>query len=83
MVDLHGAYNIMHIQEGDEWKTTFITHYDHFEYVVMLFGLTNMLGFFQHLMNDVFCEYLDDLVTLMTSFSQRTWKTMRTMYVWF
>jgi hypothetical protein len=52
----------VHIQEGDEWKMMFRTCYDHFEYVVMPFGLTNALIIFQHLMNDVFCEYLDDFV---------------------
>jgi hypothetical protein len=46
---------------------TFKTRYCHFEYVVMAFGLTNALVVFQHLMNGVFREYLDDLwsVTLM------------------
>ncbi len=52
----------MCIQEGDEWKTTFKICYNHFEYVVMPFGLTNALVIFQHIMNDVFCEYLDDFV---------------------
>jgi hypothetical protein len=40
----------------------FKTHYDHFEYVVMPFGLTDTPIIFQHLMNNVFCEYLDDFV---------------------
>jgi hypothetical protein len=48
------------IRKGVEWKTTFSTHYNHFQYVVMPFGLTNALAIFQHLMNDVFYEYLDD-----------------------
>ncbi len=61
-IDLHGAYNLVCIQEGDEWKMVFKTHYGHFEYVVMPFGLTNALVVFQHMMNDVFCEYLDDFV---------------------
>jgi hypothetical protein len=61
-IDLHGAYNLVCIQEGDEWKTMFKTCYNHFEYVVMTFGLTDMPIVFQHLMNDVFCEYLDDFV---------------------
>jgi hypothetical protein len=61
-IDLHGAYNLMHIWEGDEWQTTFKTHNDHFEYVVMSFGLTNTPTTFQHLMNDVFREYLDDFL---------------------
>jgi hypothetical protein len=33
-----------------------------FEYIVIPFRLTNALVIFQHLMNDVFCEYLDDFV---------------------
>jgi len=37
-------------------------HYGHFEYVVMPFGLTNAPAIIQHLMNDNFCEYLDDFV---------------------
>jgi hypothetical protein len=40
----------------------FRTSYGHFEYVVMPFGLSNVLVGFQHLMNDVFHEYLDDFV---------------------
>ncbi len=52
----------MHIQKGGEWKTMFKTHYNHFEYVVMPFGLTNAHVVFQHMMNDVFREYLDDFV---------------------
>jgi hypothetical protein len=48
--------------KGDDWKMVFRTHYGHFEYVVMPFGLTNAHAIFQHMMNDVFYEYLDDFV---------------------
>jgi hypothetical protein len=61
-IDLHGAYNLVRIQEVSEWKITFQMCYDHFEYVVILFGLTNARAIFQHLMNDVFREYLDDFM---------------------
>jgi hypothetical protein len=40
----------------------FKTCYDHFEYVVMPFGFNNTLVGFQHLMNNVFCKYLDEFV---------------------
>ncbi len=39
-IDLCGTYSLVHIWERDEWKMVFRTHYNHFEYVVMPFGLT-------------------------------------------
>lgn len=40
-------------------KTAFIrTHESHYEYLVMLFGLTNAPSTFQALMNEVFRPYL-------------------------
>jgi hypothetical protein len=61
-IDLRGTYNLIHIKEGDEWKTTFRIKYGHFEDNVMPFGLTNAPAIFQHLMNDIFREFLDDFV---------------------
>jgi hypothetical protein len=52
----------MCIQEGDEWKIALCTYYGHFEYVMMPFDPTNALAIFQHFMNDVFHEYLNDFV---------------------
>ena len=63
-IDLRGAYNLVHIKLGDEWKTTFRTRYGHFEYMVMAFGLTNAPVVFQHMMNDIFREYLDQIVVI-------------------
>jgi hypothetical protein len=61
-IDLHGTYNLVCIQEGDEWEMGFRKCYDHFEYVMMPFCFTNAPVVFQHMMNDVFHEYLDDFV---------------------
>ncbi len=61
-IELHETYNLVHIRKGDEWKMTFKTHYDHFKYVVMSFGLTNAPFVFQHLTNNVFRKYLDDFM---------------------
>uniref|UniRef100_A0A8C5M421 Gypsy retrotransposon integrase-like protein 1 n=1 Tax=Leptobrachium leishanense TaxID=445787 RepID=A0A8C5M421_9ANUR len=63
-IDLRGAYNLVRIREGDEWKTAFRTRYGHFEYVVMPYGLCNAPGTFQHLVNDVFRDLLDRFVII-------------------
>ena len=61
-IDLRGAYNLVRIKEGDEWKTAFRTRYGHFEYLLMPFGLTNAPTIFQHLMKDIFQEFLNNFV---------------------
>src|ERR1700738_2166443 len=50
--------------QGEEWKTAFRTRYSLFEYNVVPFGLCNAPTTFQHLMNDVLREYLDDFVVI-------------------
>ena len=61
-IDLRGAYNLVHIKKDNKWKTIFWTRYGYFEYNVMPFGFTNAPAIFQHLMNDIFREFLDDFV---------------------
>jgi hypothetical protein len=63
-LDLRGAYNLLRIHLDDEWKTAFRTRYGHFEYTIMPFGLTNARIVFQHLMNDIFREYMDECVVV-------------------
>ena len=46
-IDLRGAYNLIRIAEGDEWKTAFRTHYGSYEFQVMHYGLTNAPASFQ------------------------------------
>ncbi|CAJ0950935.1 unnamed protein product [Ranitomeya imitator] len=58
-IDLRGAYNLVRIKQGDEWKTAFNTPEGHFEYLVMPFGLSNAQSVFQSFMHDIFREYLD------------------------
>ena len=52
----------MRICEGDEWKTAFRTRYGHFEYQVMLFGLSNAPATFQGYVNKILAEKLDIFV---------------------
>ena len=40
-IDLCHTYHLVHIADGDEWKTAFRTCYRSFEWSVMPFGLTN------------------------------------------
>ncbi|KAH9263479.1 hypothetical protein BASA83_013111 [Batrachochytrium salamandrivorans] len=69
-LDLRGAYNLLRIKKGDEPKTSFITKYGQFEFLVMPFGLANAPAQFQRMMNALFRDvvgkhvlvYLDDIV---------------------
>lgn len=63
-LDLKGAYNLIRVAKGDEWKTAFRTRYGHFEYLVMPFGLTNAPATFQAFLNDVLRECLDTVVVI-------------------
>jgi hypothetical protein len=59
-LDLRGAYNLIRIREGDEYKTAFRTRYGQFEYRVMPFGLTNAPATFQSYIDDCLRSYIDD-----------------------
>ena len=63
-LDLRGAYNLIRMKEGEEWKTAFNTRFGLFEYTVMPFGLTNAPATCQELMNDTLREFLDIFVTV-------------------
>ena len=80
-IELHHAYHLVHIQEGDEWKTSFRTRYGSFKWRIMPFGLTNAPTAFKHFMNDIFGDllnvcmlvYLDDILIYSDSEEEHIW----------
>ncbi|KAJ1144899.1 hypothetical protein NDU88_011193 [Pleurodeles waltl] len=63
-LDLRGAYHLLRIKQGDEWKTAFRTPFGHYEYRIMPFGLTNAPSVFQRFMESVFSDLLNHNVVI-------------------
>ena len=69
-LNLKNAYHHIRIKQNNEWKTTFRTRYDHFEYQIMSFELINVSIIFQiyinktlkELVNVICVIYLNDIL---------------------
>jgi hypothetical protein len=64
-IGLRSRYHQLKVQESDIPKTTFISRYGLYEYMVMSFGLTNAPTYFMYLMNKVFMKYLDKFLVVL------------------
>ena len=61
---MRSGYYQVRIAEGDESKTTCVTRYVSYEFLVMPFSFTNALVTFWTLMNKIFHSYLDKFVAM-------------------
>jgi hypothetical protein len=73
-LDLQSGYWQIALSPEDMKKSAFNTHFGHFEFKVMTFGLANAPATFQSLMNDIFADcrdfvvvYLDDILVFSDS----------------
>jgi hypothetical protein len=63
-IDLRSSFHQVRTRDEDINKNSFRTRYDHYKFIVVLFGLSNVPTVFMSLMNGVFREYLDKFAIL-------------------
>ena len=63
-MNFRGAYNLIWIKKGKEWKIAFWIRYKHFKYQIILFRLINTLVTCQELLNWILRKILDNFVII-------------------
>ncbi|KAF5445259.1 hypothetical protein F2P56_034324 [Juglans regia] len=57
-------YHQLKVKEQDVPKAIFRTRYDHYEFLMMHFGITNAPAAFKDIMNRIFKPYLDSFIVV-------------------
>ena len=86
-LNLKDVYHRIRIKRGDEWKTTFRTCYEHFEYQIMLFELINSSIIFQIYINktlrklvDIICVIYLNHILIFNEDSTEHWRHMQQVF---
>lgn len=77
-LDLNSSYHQIRLKQGEEFKTVFQTHFGHFEFKVMAFGLCGAPSTFQGVMNTTLSPLLrkcvlvffDDILVYSATFEE-------------
>ena len=86
--DVRWGYNNIRVKAGHEWKAAFVTNRGLFEPMVMFFGLCNSPATFQHMMNDIFRDminegwiviYMDDILIFSPDAKTHRERTLRVL----